>query len=175
MPIYLAIFGRPPDIGGYQWFSDHTKGGTDFSQISDVTGTPEYLSLYEGMAPHNVIESLYLELFNRGPEEAGLRYWTERFENGELSLTNIAVNIANAAGGADRLTLQNKTIAAHSFLYAIGEPELGAAYVGADAEAFGRSFLDTVTYDPVTVPTQEEAHAKIVGWMAGGASVPDSL
>lgn len=165
MNIYIAIFGRPSDHAGYQWFSDHTKGGSDFSQISDVTGTPEYLSLYEGMASHNVVESLYLELFNRGPEEAGLRYWTERFENGELDLTNIAVSIATAAGGADLLTLQNKTFAAYNFMNALDTPTMDAAYAGERAAAFGREYLDTVTYDPATVPTQDEAHVKITGWM----------
>ncbi|PWE56228.1 hypothetical protein DEM27_12440 [Metarhizobium album] len=156
MAVYIAVFGRPADPEGFLWFSNETKGGTDFSTLGDITGTPEYLSRFASSEPADVIASLYQDLFNRVPENGGMAYWTEQLTSGALTIENIAINIALAAQGADRDTFANKTMAAHMFMSELDTSTEKAAYAGEWAEAFGRDFLEPVgtSYMPTDLEVQ---------------------
>ncbi|PWE56234.1 hypothetical protein DEM27_12470 [Metarhizobium album] len=165
MAVYIAVFGRPADPEGFLWFSNETKGGTDFSTIGNITGTPEYQRLYAQKSPAETISSLYHELFDRVPEDAEMAFWAMQLETGALTVENIAVNIAMAAQGIDRETLANKTMASHNFMAALDTQAERTYFSGDQAEYYMREWLDTVTNDPATIWSEEVAQVNITAYI----------
>lgn len=165
--IYIALFGRPADPAGLAYFRTETDDGANLGAIHDLSNQPEYLERFEGKSNAAVITDIYMALFGRNPELAGLTYFLEELNSGRQNINTIAINIAHGAQGADKTILENKIKAANLFTEALDDADELAAYRGTEAADFGRAFLKGVTADPATVPTKDAVDASIAAWMAG--------
>ncbi|MBP0441352.1 DUF4214 domain-containing protein [Tianweitania sediminis] len=154
--IYIALFGRPADPLGLAYFAAETNNGADLTAIGDLAATAEYQNRFAGDDIATVITEIYNSLFNRNPESSGLAYYIAEYNAGRLNINNIAIAIAQSAQGIDVETLANKVAAANAFTAAIDTPDELAAYRGDAAAAQGRAYLEGVTSDDATIPTQAE-------------------
>ena len=149
--VYVALFGRPADPTGLNYFTDVTDNGADLTKIGDLASTAEYQARFEGMSNAQIITSIYQSLFDRNPEQAGLDFFVKAMADGTFSINNIAIAILDGAQGDDKTLVDKKVAAADMFTEALDTPDEVAAYYGAEAAAKGILFLDAVTADSADV------------------------
>ncbi|WP_172125285.1 DUF4214 domain-containing protein [Devosia sp. 919] len=175
--LYLALFGRPADPRGLDFYNNLTNNGRDLQFLSSIAGQPEYLDRFQGMNEAGIVNSIYLSLFGRPAEPEGLAYYADKLARGQLSIENVAVNILDGAKNQDLVVVENKLIAADMFTRSLDTPEEVLAYVGPAAAAKGQAFLATITSDPSTIPTAREVDDAVIDLVTstppggGGVSV----
>lgn len=169
--IYIGYYQRPADPAGLIYWAKRLEanGGNLNDVIEHFANSAESRALYGTITGDNiagVVNTIYLALFARPAETAGLNYYVDRFGEGTFTPATIMLNILDGAtGGNDLLAVNNKLSAANRFTRTI-DPELDgsdfqATYAG-DADAVrGRQFLAAVTWISSTVPTQSQTTAYI--------------
>lgn len=137
--IYLAYFGRGADPLGLKFWADQViaalQGGSGYndalkSQIDSFALSPEAESMYPGINEgalseaglEDFIKSIYDNLFDRGPESAGLDYWKNdaiQLQSQGSPLGGIIKTIIDGAldspGTLDRTTVQHKAQVAWNY------------------------------------------------------------
>jgi len=121
--LYAGYFNRAPDPAGLQFWIDQIDGGREFNTIaadfatsSEATALYPYLTAPDVASPSTFITSIYQNLFNRTPDQAGLDFWTDVLAQGSVSVADMIEAIINGAVDApnatpptfDAATLQNK-------------------------------------------------------------------
>ncbi|CAN7665931.1 hypothetical protein LJR030_002862 [Rhizobium sp. LjRoot30] len=165
--IYIALFGRPADPLGLQYFNEATNDGADLTAIGDLASTAEYQTRFEGMDNAGIVTEIFQSLFGRNPELAGLTFFVNALNSGELNINNVAIAILDGAQGDDLATVNNKIAAATAFTAALDTPDEIAAYRGDIAADLGRQFLSPITADEATVPTAEQVATAVEGVVTG--------
>lgn len=165
--IYIALFGRPADPLGLQYFNEVTGEGADLAAIGDLAATAEYQDRFEGMSNVQIINSIYQSLFGRDADLAGLTFFAQALQDGTFNINNIAIAILDGAQGDDLATVNNKIEAANQFTTSLDTGTEVAAYAGADAAVAGRAFLSGITADEGTIPTQAQTDAAIAAVVSG--------
>ena len=163
--LYLALFGRPADPLGLQYFNGITNNGQNLANISSLTGTAEYQTRFAGQTPAQIVNSIYQSLFNRPAEAAGLTFFVNELVSGRQNINTIAINILDGAQGADKTVLDNKLAAANLFTSRLDTGTEIVGYSGDAAAAAGRAFIQGVT---TTVPSQAATDAAIVNATQSG-------
>lgn len=118
--LYLAFFGRAPDVGGLEyWQMRNLQDGRDFQTISkDFAWSVEAQSRFPVAASNrDFVQNIYQNCFGRNPDTGGWDYWTGRLNGlgqtdlndrgsfvGEMLLGAYAVT----SGSTDRELLSNK-------------------------------------------------------------------
>jgi len=85
---------------------------------------PEFNSANGSLSTVNQVNQIYLNLFNRDGDSAGLTYWAGQIASGKLELASIANDLIyaalnNAGSEIDKQTLNHKTNAAILYTYQI--------------------------------------------------------
>ena len=157
--VYMALFGRPADPLGLQFFNTATSNGANLTAIGDLAATAEYQGRFVGMSNSQIVTSIFQSLYNRAPDVPGLTFFTNALTSGTLNINNIAIAIYDGAQGAD-LTMRNlKEAAANAFTAAIDTASEINGYSGTAAAAVAVTFLAGVT---VTPPTQAQIDAAVL-------------
>ncbi|NEX17204.1 MAG: hypothetical protein C1943_11365 [Halochromatium sp.] len=132
--MYVAYYGRPGDPAGVDFWAEQVDaaGGAWIPAIIDQFGSSqEYIDRYSALSDPELIENLFLSLFNRSVDPDGMGYYVDLLNGSNLSglnpemrlstLAEIALDVANGAatGGVDRLTLDNKISVSIEFTDAI--------------------------------------------------------
>lgn len=156
---YVAYYGRPADNSGQAFWNDVLTGsGVSYSPrsgdlltgsepaiydqiVNDFGNSAESTRLFGALSNEQRVNSVYNNAFNRDAEAAGLAYWTERLNAGDVTLATFALEVALGAQNADIITLRNKIESASRFSSSINTPEETRVYVGGTAELFGRDWL----------------------------------
>lgn len=160
--IYVALFGRPADPEGLQFWSGLTDNGSDLTElVGRLTAEPEALARFDNLDSEAVVRLIYQSIFGRAPDPAGLAFYISQLESGAQSLETIAINILDGARGTDLLVAENKIETANLFTASLDTPEEIAAYVGDSAADIARELLQGVTADPATIPTQAQVDDKV--------------
>lgn len=160
--LYVGYFDRAPDPAGLQFWIDQIDNGREFNTIAaDFAASPEAEALYPYLttpgvsSPDNFVTNIYLNLFNRIPDAAGLAFWTGVLADGSVSVADMIEAIINGAvndagaGTFDRTVLDNKIEVGLDFATKAGDTP-GFTY-DADAAAAAVAVIDGVTADPATV------------------------
>ena len=100
---YLAFFGRPADPAGLKFWSEHLGSvNGDLGVIAaSFANSDEAKTRFGDDTPAERIVQIYEQLFNRGPEPAGLVFWTNAVAQGHVSLAEVAISILEGAQGTD--------------------------------------------------------------------------
>lgn len=163
--LYVAYFGRPADPAGLAYFAAQAK---DLTEVAGVfSHSQEANVLYNASTAAQIVEAIYQNLFGRGPEPAGLTFWTRQIESGSTTSGNAAIEILLSAKNDDALTVDNKLQAAQAFTDAIDTAEERAGYAGAAATDIARQFLSTITSSPSSLDNLAELVAKAVADATG--------
>jgi Ca2+-binding RTX toxin-like protein len=142
--LYIAYFQRPADPAGLAfWESQVATFG--IGVVSNAFGaSAEYKGLYNGKTSTEMVNAIYMNLFGRGAESAGLKYWAELLAAGTLSVDNIVSDVIGSARNDDELTVGNKVAAAIQFTAGLDTPAEQAAYSSAAATDIARTWLASV-------------------------------
>ena len=108
---YLAYFGRPVDPTGLTDFAASTE-----AQVADAfAASAESKALYGSTFNYAQINAIYLALFNREAEKAGLEYWYAKVADKTYTAAGAAIAILNGAQNADKTAIENKLAASAAF------------------------------------------------------------
>jgi len=108
--VYLACLGRPadPDSLDY-WAIQFDQHDDDVTQLLyDFSKSEEFKATYNTFTNQEIITQLFKQMFGREVDEPGLRYYCDQLSAANLSLSEIAVQIAIGAAGSDDIALKKK-------------------------------------------------------------------
>jgi hypothetical protein len=143
--LYVAYFNRPADPLGLQaWLN---TGASVATIAAGFSGSDEYKATYAGKTPLDLVNTIYLNLFGRPAETAGLLFWAARLQAGQDTFANIVVTIAGAAQNDDLVAINNKVAAATAFTESLDTASDLLGYDGAAANAVVKAWLATITTD----------------------------
>ncbi|WP_426113490.1 DUF4214 domain-containing protein [Pseudomonas sp. DSP3-2-2] len=153
--LYIAYFGRPADpVGLNYWATQVDAAGGNLSlAIAGFSASLESAIVYGSTSSAEKITAIYLNLFNRTPEAAGLSYWVQQLDQNTLSPSNAAWQILTNAGAGDSQAVANKLAIANAFTAQLDTAAEISGYGGANAGAFARQFLRTVDSTSASVVT----------------------
>jgi hypothetical protein len=175
--VYVGYYQRPADPEGLLYWADrlNSTNGDLNAIIEAYANSAESRALYgtiDASNIENVVNAIYMALFNRIAEAGGLAYYVSGFNSGQFTAATIMLNVLNGAQNQDLVTVNNKLAAANLFTMTI-DPELDGknfqvTYAGDGDAISARAFLATVMGDPATVPTQDTMTA----WMKNNIADP---
>ncbi|GGK47171.1 DUF4214 domain-containing protein [Salinarimonas ramus] len=170
--IYIALFNRPADPLGLAYWDSVTNNGANLApMLAVLAGTPEYQDRFTGLTPAQQVNSIYQALYGRDADLAGLTFFVNQLQSGNLTLATLAVNILDGAQGTDAQIIANKVTSAQNFTAAIDTGSEVLAYSGQAGINAGTAFLSGIGADASSVKTTEQAQAAIdtlVGTNPGG-------
>lgn len=103
---YITFFNRAAEEAGFNyWLSFPGDKATLYATFAQQD---EYRAKFDEKTAEQQVTLVYLNLFDRSPESAGLSYWAGHLRAGTLSLDNIALAINRGAQGTDRSGLDLK-------------------------------------------------------------------
>jgi Ca2+-binding RTX toxin-like protein len=108
------------------------------------------------------INAIYLALFNREAEKAGLEYWYAKVADKTYTPAGAAMAILNGAQNADKTAVENKLAASAAFTAALDTASEMIGYSGDAAAASARAFLSTVTSTAATTAAVDAAVVALV-------------
>lgn len=157
--LYVAYFNRPADPIGLAYWEGQLSSTVAATQAeleaiaSGFSGSAEYAALYAGQSNAQIIDNLYLNLFARNAEPAGLIYWAGQLTSGAQTFAQIALQLTYSAQGTDADAIANKLTAATSFTTELDTTAEIIGYSGTAAATSARTWLATVTDVATTLTT----------------------
>lgn len=143
--MFTGYFGRPAGPGGLTYYENQLtqSGGNYLILVDDFYRSAETQSIYGGASVPSQITQVFLQLFNRQPQNSGLTYWTQQVNLGVISVPEIAYTVAYNAASADTEVLNAKRRAALAFTRALAT---NSQYANAYSQslAVGRLYLGCV-------------------------------
>lgn len=151
--LYIAYFGRPADTIGLAYWAARVDAanGNVTEVVAGFSASVESKVLYGGVSTAQKINAIYLNLFNRLPEPAGLVYWAALLEKNTLTQAEAAYQIQSSAGVGDAAAVANKLKAAKAFTAQIDTPAEVSGYVGDNAAIYARAYLNLVDATPASL------------------------
>jgi S-layer protein len=193
--LYITYFGRPADYFGLQNFEAALAAAnapTDMVGLNaayatnpavkaliDSFGTSqESTNLYGGGSTAAFVTAIFENLFNRAPAVAGLSFWSNAIDSGQVTKGDAALAIAAGAeinttpqGVIDAATVANKVAVASEFTTDLGASSTSiVAYSGASAAAIARGLIAGITNTSVPADqttTVQQAVDTITNGVAG--------
>lgn len=112
--LYVATFNRAPDSAGLDYWANCGMSLEDIAQ--SFFDQPETQTTYpSGTTTTAFVTSVYQNLFNRAPDQAGLDYWAHELDTDSVSNQNFILAVTNGALGSDATILTNKATVGLSF------------------------------------------------------------
>ena len=186
---YIAYFGRPGDPAGLSYWLGSTSGISSAREFADkIYAQDEYKNSTVGdKSVEQQVNSLYVNLFGRDADAAGLIYWTGEIEKGALQLSNVAYDLIWAASNPvstnsaqatlDATALSNKVAAATAFTADIEastsailayQPKASSPWETGSAFESGVTFLKTAT--ATNAPTAADVDGAITTMVTASVS-----
>lgn len=110
--LYIGYFDRSPDPAGLAFWKAQADAGAAIVDIAySFSRSEEYQSVYGGLTNGELLDKIYLNLFDRTPDMAGKAYWMNELANGK-PVARLVVDVMSGAQGNDRLILENTAIVA---------------------------------------------------------------
>ncbi|WP_342115040.1 DUF4214 domain-containing protein [Pseudoduganella sp. OTU4001] len=144
--LFLAYFDRPATVDELALWSD-TYAKSGFAAVSkQLSQLKEYTDSVQNLSHAQVVDQLYMNLFGRHGESAGVAFYADALSSGKTTVDQLLLGFINGALGMDHDVLENRMIGAELFTTALKiEPQLIEIYNLYKVP--GKAFLDTVTSD----------------------------
>lgn len=146
---YVAYFNRPADVAGFNfWYAALNANGGNTAQISaEFAKSAEYRDAYLGKSSIEIVDQVYMNLFGRHPDKAGLEFWALKLDQKVISIDNVVIQIVAGAQGSDATAYNNKVTGAKLFTDSLDSAELILAYGGSAAVTVAKNFISSITDD----------------------------
>lgn len=175
--IYIAFYQRPADPAGLRYWAQRLDGANgDLAAVIDAfANSDEAQALYGEINEEtigDVIDAIYMALFNRAADEAGKQFYVDGFIAGEFTPGTITLNVLNGAQNDDLVAINNKLQVANIFTQkvdgrAFNDPGFGTGtsfavtYDGNDDAIAARELLAGVTSSPASVLNADQITAAL--------------
>ena len=112
--LYMASFNRPPEKGGLDYWSGQLAGGKSLTQVvTTVFSLGIVKEIYPDNLPNDAFLTLiYINIFNKIPDEEGLSYWMGQLGGGKqrstLVMDMINAGLSTADGTPGKLFIANR-------------------------------------------------------------------
>ena len=114
--MYVAYYGRPADPEGLAfWCAQFDQTNNLDAALNEFGNSPEFQNSFGGLTDEELIDNLYIQMFNHVADPEGKAFYLGRLESGEATLASIAKQIADGAQATDRVILDNKIEVANFF------------------------------------------------------------
>lgn len=148
--LYVEYFGRPADPNGLAfWVNGMNVDPNVITQIrTDFATSAEYQSQYAGKSNHDIINTIYHNVFGREGDAAGLQFWTNALDTHSISIENAVVEIvkgAYTAQNSDAVVFNARLAVAISYTQHLDTPAEVSAYMGANAFATAAGLIGSIT------------------------------
>ncbi|SDF93433.1 MULTISPECIES: DUF4214 domain-containing protein [unclassified Duganella] len=150
--LYVAYFNRPADAAGLDFWAKQVTNGASLAAISATfAATPEYKALFAGQSNDQIVATIYQNLFNRAPDASGLKFWSDKLTNKDLTIDNVVEAVAasaqqDPAKGPDTVAIQSKVAAAVAFTDFLNtDVESRIAYSSGTVNSVGVNYIHGVT------------------------------
>jgi len=189
--LYAGYFDRAPDPVGLQFWINQIDNGRAFNTIAaDFAAGFEAKALYPFLTspgivdPSSFVTSVYNNLFNRGPDAAGLKFWTDVIKAGTVPVGDMIQRIIDGAQDAPTATPPTFDLKIMANKQAVGldfatkaATKPGFVFDTAAAAA-AKAAMDGVTDDVATVATAKAAIDAFIGTVGApttGAGIPGEI
>lgn len=141
--LYVAYFSRPADVPGLAYWENivAAANGNTAAVSAAFAASAEYKAAYAGMGAAQVIDAVYVNLFGRHAEPAGLQYWTPLLLSGKVTIDAIVTAVAGGAQTTDLAAFSSKAAAATAFTASLDTTAEILGYQGSTALAAARAFV----------------------------------
>jgi hypothetical protein len=115
--VYIAYYGRAADPDGQQWWAEQLReGGGDLSAVIQQFGlSAEFDESYGHLGSGELVDTVYLNMFGRAPDDAGRAFYVGQLETGTMTLQTVTLDILNGAQNEDATIISNKVECAEYF------------------------------------------------------------
>jgi hypothetical protein len=144
--LYVAYFSRPADAAGLKYWVDQLQHDPNATQAisAQFSQSAEYKAMYGNMSNAQVVNAVYLHLFGRAAEQAGIDYWAHDLDTHSMTIDNVVTQIAAGALGSDLFAYNAKVAVATTFTTHLDTTAEQQAYSGAAANKIAFDFIATV-------------------------------
>jgi len=150
--LYVAYFGRAADPTGLDYWTE--KGITTAKFAADMYVQAEFKDVYGSLSTESQVNQIYKNLFDRAADVAGLTYWTQQINLGNLKLAEIANDLIwaaqnNSGSSDDKTALTNRTNAAVAYTAKVKESVNGILAYQAESTSpwvSGDNITEAVSY-----------------------------
>ena len=150
--MYVAYYGRPGDDGGVKfWAEQLSQNNGDLSAIIDsFANSEEFQERFGDLDNEQLVDNIYQQLFGRGADPEGLKFYVDHLVAGTKTLGTIALDIANGAqpDNDDGLIIANKLTVAEAFTEAVQSANLRYSV---DEIVYAKQIIDEVGSLPSSV------------------------
>ncbi len=126
--MYVSYYGRPGDPAGVNfWVGKLTESNGDLTAIINQFGnSQEYNDRFLGLSNEQLVNNIFINLFGRNADPAGLDFYRGRLDSGALTLSSIALNISDGVmeGTDDFDIVANKINVATAYTAQVDEQSL---------------------------------------------------
>lgn len=180
--LYVVYYGRPPDYSGLEfWTGKVDESGFSYSPrsgdvltdserplyeriVDDFGRGAEYEALFRNTDNTQKVDKIYQYCFGRNSEIdplLGENYWVGKLNRGEITLSQIAVEIALGAQGADLEFLSNRLKSASLFIEQQDTKSKRSAYSGSVAASIASGWLQSYGNETATVEAARAVNLQI--------------
>ena len=81
--LYMAVFGRQPDAGGFAYWTGRVSSGLKLERAAEsFVNSPEFVALYGATSNTEFVDLLYLNVLGRPADAEGRNYWIAQLNSG---------------------------------------------------------------------------------------------
>ena len=178
--IYVAYYGRAADPAGLAYWVEHLKDATNglADIVNDFGTSDEYVARYGDLSNAELVNNLYLQMFNREAEQEGLDFYVDWLETGHSTLAEIALDIINGVQGDDVQVIENKVLIAGQITEEIDllQTSTETIFYNSDADAETvKDFIANVEWDTTVTSDDLLGLALQLGFSSESAvEIPDN-
>lgn len=141
--LYVAYFSRPADPAGLTYWEGvvAAANGSTAAVSAAFAASAEYKAAFAGMTQYQIVNTIYMNLFGRSAEPAGLEFWGQNLIAGKITIDAVVTAVAAGAQGTDLVAYNSKVSAATEFTAALDTTPEILGYTGPAANAAAINWL----------------------------------
>lgn len=189
--IYVGYFGRPADPAGLVYYADMLRSvgaPTTLLELSQsYNSNPTLKNIIDGFGfsqesrelypgdDASFVNAVYVNMFNRAPDEAGKSYWTGMISSGAITRANAALSIMAGARNSDISIVENKAAVAAKFTASLDSPSRLSSYNGNNASDMARTMLRKVGQSTAADTFQSDIDSAVNAMVTSNATPPRTM
>ncbi|MES2185410.1 MAG: hypothetical protein V4505_12735 [Pseudomonadota bacterium] len=164
--LYLAYFGRPADAGAYTYYANTPVAGV----LAAFSQSAESQLLYGASFGAAQVNQVYLALFNRPAEAAGIAAWLALLAQGHITPAGLSLAILQGAQNADQAAVANKLVFTSQWTTTLEAQAETGGLSPASANLLAKALLAGVGSTPTSLSTTLAGVANAIN--SASASAP---
>jgi Ca2+-binding RTX toxin-like protein len=165
--LYVEYFGRPADPAGLAyWTYALAQNVATIDSIRTVfSATPEFTAAFAGLSFAEMVDAVYMRLFDHPADGPGLTFWVNQLQSGNLTIGAIVGIVGDGAQGDDYVVLSDKISAAEAHTAELVHATTGSVTIS------GTAIEGQVLTAANTLADADGLGVISYQWQAGGVNI----